>query len=62
MLSSWRMYEMHPDLSFKTGCDNGVDLLDGMGSWVGLFLFSMGHGLYRFSHLCDIWIVIGTEK
>jgi hypothetical protein len=21
MLSSWRMYEMHPALSFKTGCD-----------------------------------------
>jgi hypothetical protein len=21
MLSSWRMYEMHPTLSFKTGCD-----------------------------------------
>jgi hypothetical protein len=20
MLSSWRMYEMHPALSFKTGC------------------------------------------
>jgi hypothetical protein len=22
MLSSWRMYEMHPALSFKTGCYN----------------------------------------
>jgi hypothetical protein len=21
MLSSWRMYEMHPALFFKTGCD-----------------------------------------
>jgi hypothetical protein len=24
MLSSWRMYEMHPALSFKVGCDIGV--------------------------------------
>jgi hypothetical protein len=23
MLSSWRMYEMHPALSLKIGCDNG---------------------------------------
>jgi hypothetical protein len=24
MLSSWRMYEMHPALSFKSGCDTEV--------------------------------------
>jgi hypothetical protein len=26
MLSSWRMYEMHPALSFKTGCYIGANV------------------------------------
>jgi hypothetical protein len=45
MLSSWRMYEMHPALFLKTGCDK----LPSRGSWTLLRRFGLhvqGSGIF----------------
>jgi hypothetical protein len=49
MLSSWRMYEMHPALSFKTGCDTGL-APGGPGGHVEVWLVD-GDGRNRSGHV-----------
>jgi hypothetical protein len=52
MLSSWRMYEMHPALFLKTGCDNFLPIITLSGMQLPLHsaqsVFSI-HGVRRMS-------------
>jgi hypothetical protein len=41
MLSSWRMYEMHPALSFKTGCYIGF-------AWASMIFFVKVGNCFKF--------------
>jgi hypothetical protein len=43
----WRIYEMHPDLFLKSGCDKYVTLLDVMKS----------HLFYNISFFDDIYVL-----
>jgi hypothetical protein len=52
MLSSWRMYEMHPALFLKTGCYNTYDLRL-IVEWIILFgLFWKKHAMLRVAYIC----------